>query len=89
MGASDEESIQSFLSRLPRDTEGVPAGSVAIFKHTVEEFGGDLAAVDEWVQRNGGRVRAVEAPAVSRTGAPPVWRYYYEIPERLLTSRPE
>jgi hypothetical protein len=83
----DEDPIRVFLDRLPQDRETVP-GRVAIFQAHVEEFGGDNAAVHEWVQRHGGVVKSLRFRPTP--GALEENRYYYELPVDALpeTSGP-
>ena len=52
----NDHELRAFLGSLPRLGIGVPSGYVGIASSSVQEAGGDPAAVDAWVQRDGGRI---------------------------------
>ncbi len=81
-----DDSIREFLASLPSDPTGQPDGHVAIFKHTIEELGGDLHEVEAWMHRHGAVTRAAPVPDRLRTGPRPEFRPYYCVPVTALSG---
>lgn len=82
---SDEE-IRGFLAGLPADETGQPDGYIAIFRHTIDEHGGDLTEIDGWMHRAGAISKMAQAPPRLRSGARPEFVPYYQVPLAALAD---
>jgi hypothetical protein len=88
----DDDAIRAFLGSLPRMGMGVSAGYVGIARSVVKDAGGDLDAVDSWVERHGGE--AVRASVESKSLGGGLWQRrsvdtsHYRIPPTLF-PRPD
>ena len=70
--AMNDDELRAFLCSLPRLRRGVPSGYVAIASLSVQDAGGDPAAVSAWVQRHGGTI--VRRRIVSKSLGVGPWR---------------
>ena len=53
---SDDDEIRGLLASIPPQPFWAPQGQVAILEEKVIEAGGDLQAVETWVEAHGGRL---------------------------------
>lgn len=68
----NDDQLRAFLGSLPRLRGGVPSGYVAIASSSVQEAGGEPAAVNAWVHRHGGTI--VRRRIVSKSLGVGRWR---------------
>jgi hypothetical protein len=88
-----DDEIGELLARQPRsESLPHPPGTVAIRRRSVEQAGGDIAAVERWIGTRAGerRVGRATKPEVQPAGAGnPRWEgpfSYYVIPGEALVS---
>lgn len=85
---SDDDPIRDLLASLPVKRFWEPAGQTVILVDDVEAAGGDLAAVEAWVEARGGRrdrtVPVGMRSVISRQPVPDV-QYYFVFPDEALS----
>lgn len=85
-----DEEIRELLAAIPGDATGQPDDHVAIFEHTIREFGPDDVDIDEildWIERHGGYQRLQPKAGRIHSGRRREMERFFSISQSVLTGQ--
>lgn len=84
-----DDPIRELLAAIPPQPFWAPKGQTVLLEEHVIEAGGDLEAVEQWVEAHGGRrdrtVPVAHRSVISRLAVPDV-QYFFVMPDEALTG---